>query len=613
MIKKSIIFNIILVSIYFLSVKNIKASSEYQINSIIEYKIRDEGYFSVTHTITLTNITTEKYAKYYIINLSNQIPVNIKVYEKGEELPVEINKINNDYSLKITFVEPVLGKNNSRTFIVTYDEKNILQKNGDVLEFSLPLVNQEYSDCKILISVPETVGDLAYITPDKYEIEKQNNRIVYKFSKNLIKNQKINAIFGKFKVYSIKVNIPLKNYENKNKEIKFAIPPDTSMQKVYYNKLEPLPNNIYVDEDGNWIATYLLKPKENINLNVEGYIQVFSRPLKLFRQTPSSIISNLKPQIYWESDDPLIKNLTENFKNPKEIYDYVVDNLIYNYKRISPNADRYGAKKALLNKNDSLCTEFTDLFIALSRASGIPAREINGYAYSDNINIKPLSLISDIFHSWPEYWDEDLQDWKPIDPTWESTSNIDYFNGFDLNHITLLIHGKSSTYPSSPIIQNTDDIKKNLYIYPSSLPNIEIKPLIINHKIVNYLNPFKKELNVIIKNETPIAFYNINPIIYFENKKIITEKINVLPPMSYKKIVFNIPVGFLALDSPNKISIEVNNYINEIYLNKAKLITIQLIYIFSIFIFIILFLLIILNMNLIKSILAKINIKRYVK
>jgi len=81
--------------------------------------------------------------------------------------------------------------------------------------------------------------------------------------------------------------------------------------------------------------------------------------------------------------------------------------------------------------------EFTDTFITLVRALGIPAREINGYAYAQNDRLRPLGLEQDVLHSWPEYYDFASQTWQQVDPTWgNTTGGLDYFHKFDLDHFT---------------------------------------------------------------------------------------------------------------------------------------------------------------------------------
>ena len=86
--------------------------------------------------------------------------------------------------------------------------------------------------------------------------------------------------------------------------------------------------------------------------------------------------------------------------------------------------------------------EFTDLFIAIAREKGIYSREIQGYGFSLDQKLQPLSLSSDILHAWPEYYDTKTESWIAVDPTWENTSGINYFSSFDLNHIVFVIHGK---------------------------------------------------------------------------------------------------------------------------------------------------------------------------
>lgn len=143
-----------------------------------------------------------------------------------------------------------------------------------------------------------------------------------------------------------------------------------------------------------------------------------------------------------------MSSIAEQFTSAREIYDYVVENLSYNYDRLDTNIDRLGATAALQTPNQALCQEFTDAFIALSRARDIPSRRVTGYAHTENNILRPLSLVQDILHSWPEYFDQSKQAWIPIDPTWDHTSGgINYFDQFDLNHIVFAINGSSSTTP----------------------------------------------------------------------------------------------------------------------------------------------------------------------
>ena len=71
-----------------------------------------------------------------------------------------------------------------------------------------------------------------------------------------------------------------------------------------------------------------------------------------------------------------------------------------------------------------------------------------GFAYTTNSKLRPLSLVADVLHAWPEYWDTTRGIWIPVDPTWANTTGgVDYFSKLDFNHITFAIQGKSSEKP----------------------------------------------------------------------------------------------------------------------------------------------------------------------
>lgn len=130
-----------------------------------------------------------------------------------------------------------------------------------------------------------------------------------------------------------------------------------------------------------------------------------------------------------------------------EIYRYAVDTLTYNYGRLNTSITRLGAQQALQYPDQAVCTEYSDVFISLAREKGLYTREIQGYGFSNDQELRPLSVNADILHSWPEYFDDAKQLWIQTDPTWEDTSGIDYFNSFDLNHVVFAIHGKNPTFP----------------------------------------------------------------------------------------------------------------------------------------------------------------------
>lgn len=107
-----------------------------------------------------------------------------------------------------------------------------------------------------------------------------------------------------------------------------------------------------------------------------------------------------------ESDDPAVRRLAatvpegEPLAVARGLCQATLDAL--GYPGFVPEAD--GAAAALARGLGD-CTDFTDLFVALCRARGIPARHVAGYLFKWKAT--PL-------HSWAEFWLPGVG-WAPVD------------------------------------------------------------------------------------------------------------------------------------------------------------------------------------------------------
>jgi len=566
----------LIILLFLLFPNTIFAVNNFNIDENVEYKVQESGNTFVTHTITIQNESTYDYAKNYILELSNLKPTNISACEKGTQIPLELKTSNEKNIIDVRFDKPVTGKGSSRTFVVTYEEPNLASLNGDVWEISIPRILETHDLYKVILTVPENFGGEAILYPEAIEKKLVNNNQVYIFDGKDLQKFGINAVFGKFQAYSLKLLYHLHNSNDKKDTLFIAIPSDTSTQRVFYTKITPEPFNIKVDDDGNWIAEFIVPPKKVQDITVEGYAQVFANPVKLFTPYPSTMLTNLKSQLYWEVEDQQIKEIAKHLNSSKDIFDFVTENLSYDYDRITPNVERLGAKGALSANNHATCAEFTDLFITLSRASGIPAREINGYAYSENPQLQPLSSISDILHAWPEYWDDAKQNWIPVDPTWSATSGINYFDKFDLNHIAFVTHGKSSTQPLSAGSYKTAEQSKDVYIYFADLPQFTDKPLLIDYNFKKSFNLFRKSFVVKIINNNERAVYDIHPVISYPGSENKYDNITVLPPFGYQEVEYELPIGLFAIKTPGVIKVNVNGTQKDIVINRTLFVMQQL-------------------------------------
>ncbi|MCD8507225.1 transglutaminase domain-containing protein, partial [Candidatus Woesebacteria bacterium] len=149
----------------------------------------------------------------------------------------------------------------------------------------------------------------------------------------------------------------------------------------------------------------------------------------------------------------------------------------------------------------------------VSRAAGIPARRATGYAVTQNSRLRPLSLVADVLHAWPEYYDTQRNIWVPIDPTWaDTTGGVDYFSKLDLRHITFAIQGRDDTLPLPAGLyklpeQETKDIEITLLDNsPEQITSLEIEK---REGLVPRFG-LPTELTFLIKNTSGQARYNVD-------------------------------------------------------------------------------------------------------
>lgn len=570
----------------------VKAEGEFTTDYVVTYTVKETGITTVTNKITLTNVFSNLYATSYTIILDSITPTNIKAYDENGSLEVSQVKDDKTTKIEILFKDTVVGKDKSRTFYVSFDESSFAVRTGEVWEVSIPRLseNANFSSYYINLEVPKTFGEEAYISPNPRNKNEDNDFLKYEFSKSDIEKTGIVAGFGQFQVFNFNLNYHLENPLPREAVTEITLPPDTAFQKVYYESLVPRPISMEVDSDGNWIAKYSLKARERVDVVARGYVQIFAGIRPFNRPTQETLNSNLLESQYWEVNDPAITEIARNLKTPKDIYDFVSQNLSYDISRVRPNVERLGAVKALQNKSSAICMEFTDLFVALARSAGIPAREINGFAYTENPDIQPLSLVNDVLHAWPEYYDFEKGAWIPVDPTWGSTTGgVDYFSKLDLRHFAFVIHGKDSVkpYPAGSYKLGSNP-QKDVFVTFGTLPKERNQSLSIKAKIDVWIPLVSNRLEIEITNPGPTANYNITPIVLFDNKTVEDiETIDVLLPFQGYKTYIDIPFSFLGTKTPDNVKVIVGASEVSVATNKTQVVLYNLLFIFAVIILII--------------------------
>ena len=448
---KLLAFFLLLIAFFLLLPSQIFARENFSVASTVTYSVSENGTTHVSFANILTNKASEYSASSYKLKIGFADIKNLQAHDSNGKINPEVIKENDGKTIKLPFSKPVIGKNSTLSFSLSFDTENVASKQGKIWEINIPgLSNRnEFSGFDVIVKVPSSFGEPTYVKPEISNVSQQEDGSLH-FPKDILKKSGISIAYGENQIYYFNLKYHIKNSNLFPVKKEIALPPVTNYQEVFIDSIDPKPLKILTDKDGNSLAQFYLLPFDKKDISVTGNAKIFLNPKKQ-ALSDSQKREYLKELPYWEVQNESIKKLAKKLKTAQAIYEYAVNNLTYDYLRVLDKKPRLGAAQALKSPRSAVCLEFTDLFIALSRAAGIPAREVDGFAYSNSSKQRPLSLVNDVLHAWPEYYDSNLQTWVMVDPTWENTTGgVDYFNTFDFDHFAFVIKGFDSSYPIPP-------------------------------------------------------------------------------------------------------------------------------------------------------------------
>lgn len=212
----------------------------------------------------------------------------------------------------------------------------------------------------------------------------------------------------------------------------------------------------------------------------------------------------------WQSDDPKLKDkaleLTENEPN-LYLKAKAIANFVEGYLTYEEQIEEHDALWAY-NHREGDCTEFTNLFITLCRAAGIPAKFVSGYLC--DLNLIDQSLLG---HAFACIYLPNVG-WTPVDLTWDHpTGQFCELTNDHLIELTSdggdLVRGGRVKIPSCRVN----------YYYIGADPNLSIKETgtlscEVNIKPTIYLSPQLVDrtgkFTVIIKNNGSQSVSNVS-------------------------------------------------------------------------------------------------------
>lgn len=533
------------------------------------YDVDRNGDTFVSHNIVITNLTPTMYLKQYALKTSYFGLQNITVRQGDTQIPANIVSSEAGTSIGISFETDVVGQGKTRNFFIEYTNPDLATVAGNVLEIHIPKLGDDtsFDSNTTILKTPAFFSLPVRVTPEPDSSEFEQTVVTTKF--NRPNGESISAIFGTSQNYKLTLRYHLENPSSNPALAQISLPPDTQYQKMHYHSLDPLPEEIKKDIDGNWIATYRLPASSVTVVHLLAEARV---TLEANQEVPITqpLREHLESQEYWEVSSPLIQQKAQMYQNAHSIYDHVVDSLTYSRELLTLDTiERYGAVTAFANPDQAVCQEFTDSFIAISRAANIPARRLIGYAYTENSVLRPLSFAGDILHAWPEYYDYSQNKWIQIDPTWgNTTGGIDYFSQFDLNHIVFAINGTSSKHPnpagSYKLSDETETKDVSVEIIETPFP--EISPSISTRMEQKkfFFIPIPGMFTMYVTNNTGQAWYNLEPNIQSLDPSVIvslTQESNSqhLLPFETKQVAVTFFTNQLSIPKESRINVNYRN------------------------------------------------------
>lgn len=559
------IFNIVLLIFFFIFIiPQVSFARDYIADYNVEYFLNEQNAeinSRVKFGIKLTNLKTEVYVRRFGLSFPKSFTIsNLEAEADGVHINPKVTTEGTQTIVQLDLPNPKRGKDSVNNLTLSFDQTNLFQISGTIWEVILPtLKGESKGEYKVTVHLPSS-------TPRKIAIAKPRPSGIkgHDIWWDNPANSTIYAVFGDTQNYKMNLTYNLQNEKVKRQDQEIALPPDTLYQKVFIESLSPKPLKVRTDEDGNYLATYAINPKQKLTVSYAGVAQLTTSTRPEVHALQSTIIKQQEQYLLtnrplWSIQSP---EKYSTLKSPNDIYKFVVSSLSYNYDKLRTNVGRVGAQKALSNPTSAVCTEFSDTFVALAREKGILSREVEGYGYSKDHALRPLSLVSDILHSWPEYYDKDSQRWIAIDPTWESTSGIDYFTSLDLNHIVFAIHGQDTTNPrpaGSYKIGNSKDIS----VQPTSTVPQEISKLAVSDlKIPTQINDKEShDSQFTIENQGNTSVWGIP--LNFQSEDIDTHisesQITQLAPYEKKNVKFTIQAKHKGQKKKAELTLIVGN------------------------------------------------------
>ena len=208
---KRFLYLFLLFLLLLLNSRYVLANGEFYVDANVHYTFDESGNVKVIHDISLENAYATMYARKYTLSLENLNPLNIEVRDKEKPLKFTETKEDNLTKIEVFLDNPAIGKGQKNNFSISFDVSDLSTRTGKVWELSIPRLSggKIFRSYEVILDVPSSFGNEAYISPKPYFKKQENSRSLYYFKKDSLIKTGITAGFGNFQVFSFSINYHL--------------------------------------------------------------------------------------------------------------------------------------------------------------------------------------------------------------------------------------------------------------------------------------------------------------------------------------------------------------------------------------------------------------------
>jgi len=419
-------------------------SAHVQLNYVF-IPLIDEGYYYNTWSMSIHTANADRLS---VENEYGPLQFDQVVDGNWTRLTIDLGRkvyANENYPLKISYFT-------DDRISINGPEKDLRMWTGRGGAFK--------ENVSLTVNIPKSYGLIEY-EPSFLSAEQSVNGTILSGQMMGVSAEESNYLNVKFADSIVHYNVTKKyTFTNEGSttedvfEYEVLGPLDTGLQEVMQIYCTPTPVSISYDESGNPrynFAVGPIAPGEQTTLTINFLIKIKLSPdyygsnIAQLDEIPSNLLHYTIADEYWEIDDPIIINLSLNLTEDKTsvlnkvtaIYDFVIDNIEYDYDKLEKKDSgeligRYGAVETY-TLGRGVCGDFTDLFVSLCRASGIPASYVSGFIYHGDGPF-PSEKYG---HAWADVYIPEYG-WLQVDPTWK------LFGALEGRHIEESIYSNSS-------------------------------------------------------------------------------------------------------------------------------------------------------------------------